>query len=146
LVPFTKLGNFSEAIFNPATEVRILGLRGKELFFSMRMTKLNIERVQFLGDTGGGFQFSDPPAECLKFVPVSLLNVGGSLRQLGIKSCPCALMVVRVLLAEQAKCFLGAELRNSRKLLNPKAIQNFGSLEAAYAHTEGTFDSFVRHW
>ena len=106
----------------------------------MRMTQLNVERVKFLSDSGGGFQFSDPPAECLKLVPVSLLNIGGSLRQLGIKSCPCALVVVSVLLAEQPECLFSAECCHTSKIFYAEAVENFSPLQVAYAQTQRTFD------
>jgi hypothetical protein len=110
------------------------------------MSQLHIEGVQFLGDSCSGFQFLDPAAERLKFVPVTLLNLGGSLGEFGLEPSPCALVVVRVLLAEQSECLFSAECCHTSKIFHAKAVENFSPLQVAYAHTEGTFDSFVRHW
>jgi hypothetical protein len=65
----------------------------------MRMPSLNIKGVQFLGDSGSGFQFLDSPAERLKFVSVALFDLGSSLGEFVLEPSPCRLMVVRVLLA-----------------------------------------------
>jgi hypothetical protein len=79
LVALTKLAYFSEAVFNPPTEVCILGLRSEEPSFRVRMSQLHIEGVQFLGDSCSGFQFLDPTADHSKLVAVALLDLRSSL-------------------------------------------------------------------
>jgi hypothetical protein len=146
LVALTEVSYLSQAVFNPPTEVCILGLRSEEPSFRVRMPQLNIEGVQFLGDSSSGLQLPDPPAECLKFATVALLNLGGSLSEFIFEPSPCALMVIRVLLAEQSECLFSAECCHTSEIFHAEAVENFSPLQVAYAHTEGTFDSFVRHW
>jgi hypothetical protein len=55
-------------------------------------------------------------------------------------------MVVVVLLLEQSEGFFGAECCHTSKILHAEAVENLGSLQVAYAQTQRTFDSFVRHW
>jgi len=144
LVVLTKLGYFSEAVFNPATEVCILGLRCEELGFRVRMAQLNVERVQFLGDSCSGLKFPDPPADRPKLVPVALLNLGGSLAELSFKTSPDVLLVVLVLLLEQPEGLLRAELRDSCEILRAKPVQNLGASEHARSRAQRAFDGFCR--
>jgi hypothetical protein len=51
-----------------------------------------------------------------------------------------------VLVLEQAESFFGAELRDAGKVLDPKAIQNLGSLQVARTQTQWALNGFGRRW
>jgi len=64
---------------------------------------------------------------------VTLLNLGGSLGEFGLEPSPCALVVVRVLLAEQPECFLCGQLGDASEITDSKPIQNLGALQFSCA-------------
>ena len=107
VVPFAKLSDFSQTIFDPAGEVVPVGL----------------SRAQF--------------------ILVALSDLCGSFRQFGFESRPSVLVVVIVLLLKQAEGFFSAELCYTSEVLDPKAIQNLGSLQLPRAQTERAFDGVI---
>ena len=80
-----------------------------------------------------------------QFVLVPLPDLGGSLRQFGLEARPSVLLVVVVLLLEQAEGFLRAELGNAGSVPHSEAIQYFSALQLAFAQTEGAFDGLGRN-
>ena len=89
--------------------------------------------MQFLGDSGSGLQFFDPPADRSKLVPVALFDLGGALGEFGLEPEPDALLVLALLPLEQPEGLLRAELRDSGEVLRAEAIQNLGAGECARA-------------
>jgi hypothetical protein len=76
---------------------------------------------------------------------VAPFNLSGSLRQFGFESTPDRLLVVVLLLKEQAERFLRAQLGNAGEILDTEAIQNLGSLQLAFAQTQRALNGFGRH-
>ena len=81
-----------------------------------------------------------------QFILVALPDLGGSLRQFGLEARPYVLVVVIVLLREQAEGFFGTELCYAGEVLDSEAIQNLGSLQFARAQTQRALNRFGRHW
>jgi hypothetical protein len=53
-------------------------------------------------DSCSGLQFFEPTTECLEFISMALLDLCGSLREFGLEPSPDSLLIVVVLLEEQA--------------------------------------------
>jgi hypothetical protein len=58
----------------------------------------------------------------MKSVSVSPFNLGGSFRQFGLEASPDILLIVVVLLEEQAEGFFRAQLGNSCEIFHTEAI------------------------
>ena len=71
---------------------------------------------------------------------MALLDLGGPLRQFGLETSPCSLVVESVLLLEQPEGFLCAKLSDPCKVLHPMAIQYFSSLQFARPRAQRAFD------
>jgi hypothetical protein len=93
-----------------------------ELVFQFRSHSLDIESLSLVGDPCSRLKFFEPTTKCLKFVSVALFNLGGSLRQFGLETSPDSLLIVVVLLEEQAEGFFRAQLGNSCEIFHPEAI------------------------
>jgi hypothetical protein len=93
-----------------------------ELSFQFRSRSLDIESLSLVGDSCSGLKFFEPTTECLKFVSVALFDLCGSLRQFGLETSPDSLLIVVVLLEEQAEGFLRTKLGNSRKVFHTETI------------------------
>ena len=75
---------------------------------------------------------------------MALFNLGGSLRQFGLETSPDSLLIVVVLLEEQAEGFFRTKLGNSGEILNAEAIQNLSSFQFAFAQTKRALDGVGR--
>ena len=62
---------------------------------------------------------------------MALFNLGGSLRQFGLETSPDSLLIMVVLLEEQAEGFFRTKLGNAGEILNAEAIQDLGALQLA---------------
>jgi hypothetical protein len=133
LIPFPKLVYFAQVIFNPAIQVFLLRLLRAELSFQFRLHSLDIERFPLVGDSCSGLKFFESNAKCLKLIPVTLFDLGGSLRQFSLEPEPDTLLVFFLPLLEQPKGFLRTKLGNSREVFHPEAIQHLSSLQLAFA-------------
>lgn len=117
-----------------------------ELSFQFCSHPLDIESLSLVGDSCSRLKFFEPTTECLEFISMALLNLGGSLRQFGLETSPDSLLIVVVLLEEQAEGFFRTKLGNAGGILNAEAIQNLGSLQFAFAQTERARDGVGGHW
>jgi hypothetical protein len=71
---------------------------------------------------------------------MALLDLCGSLRQFGLETSPDSLLIVVVLLEEQAEGFFRTKLGNAGEILNTESIQNLGTLQLALAQTQWALD------
>ena len=104
-----------------------------DLGFQFRPHPLGIESLPLVGGSCGGLKFFEPTTKCLKFVSVALFDLCGSLRQFGLETSPDSLLIVVMLLEEQAEGFFRTKLGNAGEILNTEAIQNLGSFQLASA-------------
>jgi hypothetical protein len=81
----------------------------------------------------------------MKFIPVALLDLGGSPRQFGLAPSPVVLAGMFLLLLEEPEGFLGAKLGNAGKIFDAKAIKHLGALQLAFAQAQRAFDSLGRN-
>jgi hypothetical protein len=77
---------------------------------------------------------------------MSPFNFRCSLRQFGFETSPDHLLVVVLLMEEQAEGFFRTKLGDSRKVLHPEPIQNLSSLQFAFAQAQRALDGVGRHW
>jgi hypothetical protein len=82
----------------------------------------------------------------LKFTLVPQFRVGSPLRQFSFEPSPDSLLIVVVLLEEQAEGFFRTKLGNPREVFHSEAIQNFSSLQFAFAQTQRALDGVGRDW
>ena len=99
VIPLLKFHYFPQGVFDPAIGV------------------LNFVRLLLLRSP-----------ESVEFILVAFRNVGSTPREFGLKPRPPILIVLIVLVLEQAKGLFGTQLRNSGEVFNPEAIQGLGSL------------------
>ena len=78
-----------------------------------------------------------------QFVPVTLPDLGGSLREFGLEARPYVLLVVIVLLREQSEGFFGTQLGYAGEVLDPEAIQNLSALQFPRTATQRALDGVV---
>jgi len=116
-----------------------------ELVLQFGSDPLNFECLLLNRDIRGGFQFFDSYNERLKLVTVSPFNLGGSLRQFGLETRPDILLIVVVLLEEQAEGFFRTKLGNAGEVFHPETIQNLGSFQFAFAQTQWALYGIGRH-
>ena len=69
-----------------------------------------------------------------------------ALRQFGLETSPDSPLIVVVLLEEQAEGFFRTKLGNPREVFHSEAIQNFSSLQFAFAQTQRALDGVGRDW
>jgi hypothetical protein len=93
VIPFPKFGYFPQGVFGPAIGV------------------LDFVRLLLLRTL-----------QAVKFILVALFNVSGSPCQFGLEASPDILIIVLVLLLEQAEGFLGAKLGNAGEILHAESI------------------------
>jgi hypothetical protein len=75
-----------------------------------------------------------------KLVPVTPFDLGCALSEFGLEPSPCALVVVRVLIAEQPECLFSTERCHTSKVFHAEAVENLSPLEIAHTQTERAFD------
>ncbi|MGA8344778.1 MAG: hypothetical protein WB781_22800 [Candidatus Sulfotelmatobacter sp.] len=73
-------------------------------------------------DSCSGLQFFEPTTECLEFISMALLDLCGSLREFGLEPSPDSLLIVVVLLEEQAEGFFRTKLGNPRNVFHTETI------------------------
>src|ERR1019366_8173168 len=105
LIALSKLCDLAEIILDSTIEVFPLRFSRAELSFQFCSHPLDIESLSLVGDSCRGLKFFEPTTECLKFVSVTLLNLGGSPREFGLESSACVTVVVGVLLLKQPESF-----------------------------------------
>jgi hypothetical protein len=93
-----------------------------ELSFQFCSYPLDIESLSLVGDLCSGLKFFEPTTGCLEFISMALLNLGGSLGEFGLEASPDSLLIVVVLLEEQAEGLFRAQLGNSREVLHAESI------------------------
>ena len=93
-----------------------------ELSFQFCSHLLDIESLSLVGNSCSRLKFLEPTTECLEFISMALLDLCGSLRQFGFETSPDSLLIVVVLLEEQAEGFFGAKLGNAGEVLHSEAI------------------------
>jgi hypothetical protein len=81
----------------------------------------------------------------VEFISMALFNFGGSLGEFGLEASPDSLLIVVLLLEEEAEGFFRTKLGNAGEILNAEAIQNLGSLQLAFAQTQRALNGFGRH-
>jgi hypothetical protein len=74
---------------------------------------------------------------------VALFDLCGSLRQFGLETSPASLLIVVVLLEEQAEGFFRTKLGNAGEILNTESIQNFSPFQLALTQTQRAFHVFT---
>jgi hypothetical protein len=116
-----------------------------ELSFQFCSHPLDIESLSLVGDSCSRLKFFEPTTECLEFISMALFNFGGSLRQFVLEASPDRLLVMVLLLEEQAEGFFRTKLGNAGKVLHPEAIQDLGALQLAFAQTQRALNGFGRH-
>jgi hypothetical protein len=116
-----------------------------ELGFQFRSHPLDIESLSLVGDSCGRLKFLEPTTKCLKFVSVALFDLCGSLRQFSLETSLDSLLIVMVLLEEQAEGFFRTKLGNAGEILNTESIQNLGSLQLALSQTQRALYGIGRH-
>jgi hypothetical protein len=93
-----------------------------ELSFQFCSHPLDIESLSLVGDSCSRLKFFEPTTECLEFISMALLDLDGSLRQFGLETSPDSLLIVVVLLEEQAEGFFRTKLGNPRNVFHTKTI------------------------
>jgi hypothetical protein len=122
LITFPKLGDLAEIVLDSTIEVFPLRFPRAELSFQFCSHPLDIERLSLVGDSCSRLKFFEPTTKCLEFISMALLDLCGSLRQLGLETSPDILLIVVVLLEKQAERFLGGKLGNPREVFHAEAI------------------------
>src|ERR1017187_7501153 len=122
LITFPKLGDFPEIVRDSTIEAFPLRFPRAELSFQFRSHSLDIERLSLVGDSCSRLKFFEPITECLEFISLALLDLGSSLREFGLESSPCIMVVVGVLLLEHAESFFRTQLGNAGEIPHPEAI------------------------
>ncbi|MGA9987069.1 MAG: hypothetical protein WBP69_04760, partial [Terriglobales bacterium] len=92
-IPFPKFGYFPQGVFDPPIGV------------------LDFVRLLLLRTL-----------QAVKFILVALFNVSSSPRPFGLEASPDILIIVLVLLLEQAEGFLSAKLGNAGEILHAESI------------------------
>jgi hypothetical protein len=144
LIALSKLRDLPEIVLDSTIEVFSLRFPGAELSFQFCSHPLDIESLSLVGDSCSRLKFFEPTTECPEFISMALFNLGGSLRQFGLETSPNSLLIMVVLLEEQAEGFF-TKLGNAGEILNAEAIQNLGSLQFAFAQTEWALDGVGGH-
>src|ERR1017187_186456 len=145
LITLPKLRDLAEIVLDSTIEVFPLRFSRAELSFQFRSYPLDIESLSLIGDSCSRLKFFEPTTECLEFISMALLDLCGSLGEFSFETSPDVLLIVAVLLEEQAEGFFRAQLGNSCEIFHTETIQDLGALQLAFAQTQRALNGFGRH-
>jgi hypothetical protein len=122
LITLPKLRDLAEIVLDSTIEVVPLRFSRAELSFQFRSYPLDIESLSLIGDSCSRLKFFEPTTECLEFISMAPFNLRCSLRQFGLETSPDSLLIVVVLLEEQAEGFFRTKLGNAGEILHAESI------------------------